>query len=149
MFNKVLVPIDLGESDFSQQALKLAIREVVDNHAELHLITVVAGYGNPIVAGYFSEDDHHDAVKKVAAQLKQFAHDNVLANENVPADAKVVLKVYEGSPAENILHHIKHEGIDLVLLAAHHRSRLDEFLLGSVSSRVAERARCSVMLLKS
>lgn len=142
MFKKVLVPVDLGESDFSQHALKLALREVEENQAELHLITVVPGYGNPIVAGYFSQDEHSKAVQKIAVQLKEFA-----ANQ-VPSTVKTVLKVYEGSPAEHILSHIKHESIDLVLLAAHHRSRLDEFLLGSVSARVAERARCSVMLLR-
>ena len=54
MFKKVLVPVDLGEPAFSQQALALALREVRDNQAELHLVTVVPGYSNPIVAGYFS-----------------------------------------------------------------------------------------------
>lgn len=142
MFKKVLVPVDLGEPDFSKQALELAMREVRDNDAELHLITVVPGYGNALVAGYFSEADHSKAVKKVAKQLKQFAA------EKLPARVKPLLKVYEGSPAESILRHIKRKEIDLVLLAAHHRSRLDEFLLGSVSARVAERARCSVLLLK-
>ncbi|MDX1321010.1 MAG: universal stress protein [Oceanospirillum sp.] len=142
MFKKVLVPVDLGEPDFSQQALELALREVRENQAELHLITVVAGYGNPIVAGYFSEDEHNKAVHRIAEQLQQFAH------EKLPEGLHPVMKVYEGSPAEHILSHIKHHEIDLVLLAAHHRSRLDEFLLGSVSARVAERSHCSVMLLR-
>ena len=65
--------------------------------AELHLITVVPGYGNALVAGYFSEEEHSKAVKKVAKQLKQFAADKL------PARVKPVLKVYEGSPAESIL----------------------------------------------
>lgn len=143
MFKKVLVPVDLGEPDFSQKALELALREVRENQAELHLITVVAGYSNPIVAGYFSEDEHNQAVHRIAQQLQAFA------NEKLPDGIHPVMKVYEGSPAEHILSHIKHQGIDLVLLAAHHRSKLDEFLLGSVSARVAERAHCSVILLRS
>lgn len=142
MFKKVLVPVDLGEPDFSQQALDLALREVGENQAELHLVTVVPGYGNPIVAGYFSETDHNNAVRRIAEQLQAFAH------EKLPEGLHPVMKVYEGSPAEQILSHIKHHEIDLVLLAAHHRSRLDEFLLGSVSARVAERSRCSVILLR-
>ena len=143
MFQKVLVPVDLGEPDFSQQALKLALREVKENGAELHLITVVPGFSNALVASYFSEEEHVKAVKKVAKQLKKFAADKL------PDKVKPVLKVYEGSPAESILLHIKRKEIDLVLMSAHHRSKLNEFLLGSVSARVAERANCSVMLLKN
>ncbi len=143
MFKKVLVPVDLGEPEFCQKAIDLALREVRDNQAELHLITVVPGYSNPIVAGYFSEDEHDKAVHRIAEQLQQFAHDKL------PANLHPVMKVYEGSPAEHILSHIKHHDIDLVILAAHHRSRLDEFLLGSVSARVAERSHCSVMLIRN
>ncbi|WP_417598012.1 universal stress protein [Oceanospirillum sp.] len=143
MFKKVLVPVDLGEPGFCQKAIDLALREVRDNQAELHLITVVPGYSNPIVAGYFSEDEHDQAVHRIAEQLQQFAHDKL------PENLHPVMKVYEGSPAEHILSHIKHHDIDLVILAAHHRSRLDEFLLGSVSARVAERSHCSVMLIRN
>lgn len=143
MFKKVLVPVDLGEPDFSQQALDLALREVRDNQAELHLITVLPGYRNPIVAAYFSEEEHNNAVHKMAEQLREYAE------KRLPEGVDAVMKVYEGSAAELILDHIKRESIDLVLMAGHHRSRLDEFLLGSVSARVAERAHCSVMLLKS
>ncbi|WP_315981858.1 universal stress protein [Aliamphritea spongicola] len=57
--------------------------------------------------------------------------------------------MYEGSPAEMIIRYIRKKEIDLVVMSAHHRSRMNEFLLGSVSARVAERAGCSVMLLKN
>ncbi len=48
-----------------------------------------------------------------------------------------------------IIRYIRKKEIDLVVMSAHHRSRMNEFLLGSVSARVAERAGCSVMLLKN
>lgn len=142
MFKNVLVPIDLAEEDFCKKTLKLALREVKENNAALHLLTVVPGYGNALVASYFSEEEHNKAVKKVAKELKKFAA------ANLPEGVDATLKVQEGSAAECILKYIKRKDIDLVLMRAHHRSRLDEFLLGSVSSRVAERAKCSVMLLK-
>lgn len=143
MFKKVLVPVDLGEPEFCQHALDLALREVRDNQAELHLITVVPGYGNPLVAGFFSEEEHNKALHHVAELLQTFAHDKL------PEGLHPVMKVYEGSAAEQILGHIRDKGIDLVLLAAHHRSRLNELLLGSVSARVAERAGCSVMIVRA
>ncbi|RDE24840.1 universal stress protein [Motiliproteus coralliicola] len=143
MFKKVLVPVDLSEPEFVQQALELALREVNENNAELHLITVVPGFGNSLVASFFSEREHQKAVTEVARKFK------ALASEIVPEGIKPVLKVYEGSPAEMIVRYIRKQEVDLVLMSAHHRSKVDEFLLGSVSARVAERAGCSVLLLKS
>lgn len=143
MFKKVLVPVDLTEPEFIRQALQLALREVRDNDAELHLITVVPGFSNSFVASFFSESEHQKAVTEVARKFKKFAL------SELPDGVKPVLKVYEGSPAELIVDYVRRKDIDLVLMSAHHRSRVDEFLLGSVSARVAERAGCSVMLLKN
>ncbi len=142
MFTKVLVPVDLAEPEFTKKSLQLALREVRENGVELHLITVVPGFSNSLVASFFSEKEHQKAVTEVARQFKQFARDEL------PEDVKPVLKVYEGSPAEQIVGYVKDKTIDLVVMSAHHRSRVDEFLLGSVSARVVERANCSVLLLK-
>lgn len=142
MFKKVLVPIDLNEPAFADQALKLALREVQEEGSELHMITVVPGFTNAFVASYFSEKDHKKAVKEVARKLQEYAH------KVVPSEIQPTLRVYEGSPAEIIVHYISSKGINLVIMPAHHRSKIDEFLLGSVSARVAERAKCSVLLLK-
>lgn len=143
MFNKVLVPVDLAEPEFTNKALQLALKQGDGSALELHLITVVPGFGNSLVASYFSEKEHKKAVTEVARQFRQFA------KEHLPDVLNPVLKVYEGSPAEEIVRYINKAGIELVIMSAHHRSKVDEFLLGSVSARVAERAACSVMLLKN
>jgi universal stress protein F len=126
MFKKVLVPIDLNEPDFAEQALLLALREVQENGSELHMLTVVPGFTNSFVAAYFSEKDHIKAVKEIARKLQDYSH------QVMP----------EG------VHPTLSKEINLVIMPAHHRSKIDEFLLGSVSARVAERSKCSVLLLK-
>ena len=144
MFNKVLVPVDLSEPDFIHQALQLALREVRDNDAELHMIAVVPGFSaSSLVASYFSEREHQKALTETARKFKEFVR------QELPQEIEPVLKVYEGSPTESIVRYVKKRDIDLVVMSAHHRSRVDEFLLGSVSARVAERAGCSVLLLKN
>ena len=100
MFKKVLVPVDLGETGFSHQALTLALREVRENDAELHLITIVPGFTNALVASFFSEKDHQKAVKEVARKFKQYAE------TAVPEGIHPVLRVYEGSPADSIVDYI-------------------------------------------
>ncbi len=143
MFAKVLVPIDLAELDFAHKALELAVREVTASQGELHLIAVVPGFSNTMVASFISEKEHHDVLARVATQLKAFATDNI------PAGIHTTLRVRQGSPAEEVNRYIKEEAIELAIMRAHHRTKVGEFLLGSVSSRVVERARCSVVVLKN
>ena len=142
MFEKVLVPVDLAELDCVHNALELAIREVKASGGELHLVSVLPGFSNSMVASFISEKEHHDVLARVASQLKAFAADEI------PEDVNVKLRVLQGSPAEEVKRYIKKEKMDLAIVRAHHRTRVGEFLLGSVSSRVVERARCSVVVLK-
>jgi len=143
MFKKVLVPVDMQDTDFCLNALKVALREVAENNCELHLITVVPGHNNSIVSSFFSEKDHKAGLKRVAQALMDFAADNL--DEAI----KPILKVHEGSAPEEINKYVRKAGIDLVVMRAHQRSKINEFLLGSVSARVVERAYCSVFVLKN
>lgn len=143
MIKKVLVPVDLQDTKFCLGALKIALREVKENGSELHIITVVPGYGSAIVSTFFSEEDHKAGLKQVAQSLLDFV------SANVDDAIKPILKVYDGSAAERINRYVQDKGIDLVVMHAHQRSKVNEFFLGSVASRVVERAKCSVYILKS
>jgi universal stress protein F len=142
MIKKVLVPVDLQDTKFSLGALNIALREVEENGCELHIITVLPGYNNAIVASYFSEEDHKAGLKKAAQSLLDFVE------ANIAGEIKPALKVYDGSAAEKINRYVRDKGIDLVVMRAHQRSKVSEFFLGSVASRVVERAKCSVYILK-
>ncbi|NRA20057.1 MAG: universal stress protein [Oceanospirillaceae bacterium] len=143
MFKKVLVPVDLQDTQFCLTALKLALREVHGNGAQLHIIAVVPGYNNSIVSSFFSEKEHQESLKRFSELLVSFA------NEHVDEQIKSELKVFEGSASEEINRYVRNNGIDLVVMRAHQRSKIDAFLLGSVSARVVERAFCSVFVLRS
>ncbi|MGB1237852.1 MAG: universal stress protein [Pseudomonadales bacterium] len=142
VFNKVLVPVDLQDPTFCMNALKVALREVQERGSELHIITVLPGFNSNLVSSFFNERDHNEALKKVAQALMDFT------GENLPEDIKPKLKVLEGSAPEEINKYVRNKGIDLVVLRAHQRSKINEFLLGSVSARVVERAYCSVFVIK-
>ena len=142
MFKKVLVPVDLQDAAYCLNALEIALREVNERGSELHLITVLPGFNSSLVSSFFNEKEHKEASKKVAQVLIDFAA------EHVGSDIKPKLKVLEGSASEEINKYVRNEGIELVVMRAHQRSKINEFLLGSVSSRVVERAYCSVFVVK-
>ncbi len=53
-----------------------------------------------------------------------------------------------GDPAEKICQQARDLEVDLIVLASHGRSRIERLLLGSVSSAVAGRAPCSVLVVR-
>lgn len=143
MFQNILVPVDLQDAEYSKKAIEIAVKEAESSNGQLHLITVLPGFANSYVSSFLGESEHNTAVKNVAKQLRDFAH-NALPDELTPT-----LKVFEGSAAEEINRYAKDAAIDLIVIRAHQRSKLNEFLLGSVSARVVERAICSVFVLKN
>ncbi len=56
--------------------------------------------------------------------------------------------VAEGYPAEQILHTIAAESIDLVVMGAHGKSAITRLLMGSTSQKVLDHAPCSVLVVR-
>lgn len=76
------------------------------------------------------------AIKDIQKLLED---NNILANETV---------ILRGIPAQKIIDYSKTNEIDLIILGAHNKSRLDKFLTESVSKRVLSNVKSDVMLVK-
>jgi nucleotide-binding universal stress UspA family protein len=50
------------------------------------------------------------------------------------------------SAADALLDEMKEHGVELAIIGHHHRSRMVESLIGTTSSRLAERAPCRVLI---
>lgn len=143
MFKHILVPVDMNEPAFSEEAMQFALREARLNQGEIHVMTVLPGVGSPLVANYFEPEALERARGAVKTQLEEFVA------YQAPDDVKHSLSVHEGHPANRILSHARAMNADLIVMTAHHRGHLESALLGSNSSRVVERADCSVLILRS
>lgn len=60
----------------------------------------------------------------------------------------VTTEVLVGHPANQVVHYAAEKQCDLILIGQRGKSRVEEWLLGSVSKRVASYARCSVLIVK-
>lgn len=69
----------------------------------------------------------------------------LLEDNNIMANETVILR---GIPAQKIIDYSKTNEIDLIILGAHNKSRLDKFLTESVSKRVLSNVKSDVMLVK-
>ena len=138
MFKKILVPIDM-----QRQHLAVRLLKQVDNMAgvfgaEVHVTTVIPGYGMPIVAAYFPADAQKHAKKETEANLKEFVRSKMRT--------KATTSVSVGKRAENILKVARQRKPDLMVIG-HNKRQAGGEMLGSCSAKLATHSPCSVMSL--
>lgn len=142
MFTKILMPIDLQETQLANRAVQIAIDEARKHSAEIHVLTVIPDFGLPLVASFFPDDAIKDAMKSVAKELKKYIA------TNIPDDITAHPLIADGSPAEIILNQAQKLRADLIIIPSHAKS-MGQVFLGSCAAKVVERAHCSVMVIKN
>lgn len=141
MFKKILLPIDLQETHLAVKAVKIAIDEARKHSAEICVMTVMPGFGMPVVASFFPDNAMKKALTELGSELKRYIA------ANFPKDISTHPIIAEGNPAERILAQAKTLGADLIVIPSHAQS-LSQVFLGSCAAKVVEHATCSVMVIK-
>ncbi len=142
MFKTILVPVNLEDTSLTARAMQVAVTEALENKADIHVLTVVPGFGMPLVASFFPPDAMQRAKKKVARELEDY-----LA-ETVPAPVSATPEVLEGHPADRIIEQARAIGADLIVMPPHDRPALQQALLGSCTAKVVTHAHCSVLVVR-
>ena len=141
MFKRILMPIDLQETDLAAKAVQITIDEAKKHGATVHVMTVLPGFGMPMVASFFPDKTMKKALKQVGSELKHYI------TANFPDEIKVKAVITEGNPAERILAQATKLDADLIIIPSHAQS-LGQVFLGSCAAKVVEHAHCSVMVIK-
>ncbi len=142
MFKTVLVPVNIDDTRHAEHAMQMAIAIAQRDGAALHVLTVVPGFGMPLVASFFPADAMREAKKEIAKRL----HDYV--EQKVPDSVNAKAHVMEGNPPERVVEYADEIGADLIVLPPHDRGAVDQALLGSCTTKVAQHAHCSVMVVR-
>lgn len=88
-----------------------------------------------------------DAVIDSATQ-HYLAHFRDLENTAKAQQITVVTEVLVGHPADQIIRYAKDNGFDLILVGQMGKSKIESWLLGSVSRRIAAYSHCTVTIVK-
>ncbi|KAA0873639.1 universal stress protein [Nitrincola tapanii] len=142
MFKKILLPIDMQDKETAVKALNFAAEYLTQPDAELHLLTVLPGYSMPVVASYFPKNAIDSALQVLKEEL------TLVVNETLPNLVSYQVHVAEGAAHKEIIKAAKKYEVDLIMMPSHNYSRMENILIGSVTSRVVERAKCSVLVIR-
>ena len=140
MFKKILVPIDVDYTETAAAVANKAIALAKMSGAEVRLVSVMPGFGMPIVASYVTDDMRKMVTEKVKEALKTFIAENI--------SEPVTYTVRTGKNWEEIIREAERWGADLIVVYHNRRHDLNEAFSGSCSRRVAEHAECSVLRLR-
>ena len=145
MFNKILVPIDGSETAWT--ALDTARSLAEKFQGELIILTVAVPYDNLSLL----------QVALDQAVLKRNNEELEKAGEGILNEARNRLQGFggdttfveeTGNPAEIILEKEKKYEVDSIVIGSRGLSGIEEFLLGSVSSKVSQFAKVPVFVVK-
>lgn len=145
MFKKILVPVDGSQTSWKALDTARSLAEKYDGR--LLVITVMIPYGS----GSFLQmsldqtliDQNNAAMKKASFATLDMAKDKL---GSYAGDVEYLEET--GNPAELILDACKEKGCDTIVIGSRGLSGVEEFLLGSVSSKVSQYAKVPVVVVK-
>ena len=135
---RLLLATDL--SGASEAATERAIRLSIDQQAVLLVCSIVDPDRLRLPGGRFVRrlDQERAAVIEGVRGVVVRAQ---------AAGAVATFLVWDGDPAETVLAAAESEDVDAIVMGSHGRGRLGRMLLGSTSKRVADAARCEVIVV--
>lgn len=141
MFNKILVPIDVEYPRTSKAVYDNAADIAGLSGAEIRLVSVMPGFGMPIVASFVTDDIKKEAEKEFKKALKAFTDKN--CSDNVTA------KVLVGKHYEVILQMADKWRADLIVVYHNHRRSVNEAFSQACAQKIVKNAGCSVLRLRN
>ena len=143
-FAKILCPVDFSEP--SRLALETAAQLANDHQGELLLVHAWEAPIHPEYSELMLENELIAPIRKREEEcLARFKQD-----AEALGCARVQTKLLFGVPWHAIVNETRDDpAIDLVVMGTHGRSGIKHVLLGSVAERVAQHARCPVLLVRA
>jgi len=141
MFNKILVPIDVDYSKTAAAVYKKVATIAKLSGAEIRLVSVMPGFGMPIVASFISDEVRKEATDRFEESLEKFIENN--------CDEPVSSRIRTGKNWEEIIKAAEKWGADLIVVYHNRRREINEVFSGSCSQRVSDNANCSVLRLRN
>jgi nucleotide-binding universal stress UspA family protein len=150
MINKILVPVD--GSEHSDRALNYALDLAEKYSAKIKLLSVA----QPVVAvgpmfvtqPMLPPESTTIYVKEIEAAHKKMLTEAFKKAKKTKPNLSISKMLVDGRPADRIVEIANKEKFDLIVMGSRGAGGIKEFFLGSVSDRVADEARCPVLLVK-
>jgi nucleotide-binding universal stress UspA family protein len=139
MYNSILVPIDLADTDLAKPAIKTAVT-LSDPSGIVRLVTVVPS--TPVMLAEYVPADF-DAQQRTSAE-EALA---IIAGESSLPPSRISYVVRQGGIYHEVLEEAEARKTDLIVMTSH-RPAMRTYFLGSNAGHVVRYAKCSVLVVR-
>jgi len=140
MYKKVLVPVDLADTDLAKPAIATAIEMVRTSGGSVRLINVLAM--TPVMLAEYVPPDFDVQQRKSTEEAL-----GIIAHECGLDAARVSATVRQGGIYHEVLEEAKAFNADLIVMSSH-RPAMRTYFLGSNAGHVVRYAKCSVLVVR-
>ncbi len=140
MFRKILVPVDLAETELAKPSIETACSMARSTGGTVRLLNVMPM--TPVMLAEYVPPDF-EAQQKTASE-EALA---IIAQECGLEPGRVTSVVRQGGIYHEVLEEAKQLGADLIVMSSH-RPAMKTYFLGSNAGHVVRYAKCSVLVLR-
>jgi len=140
MYNKILVPVDLADTDLAKPAIATALEMARTSGGSVRLVNVLAM--TPVMLAEYVPPDFD-------VQQRQSAEEalGIIARECGLDAGRVSATVRQGGIYHEVLEAAKAFNADLIVMTSH-RPAMRTYFLGSNAGHVVRYAKCSVLVVR-
>lgn len=141
MYQSILVPVDLADTDLAKPAIKAAVTMARGSGGAVRLVNVQPL--TPVMLAEYVPADFE-------AQQRRSSEDalGIIARECELDEAHVSFAVRQGGIYHEVLEEAKDFGADLIVMSSH-RPAMRSYFLGSNAGHVVRYAPCSVLVVRN
>jgi nucleotide-binding universal stress UspA family protein len=141
MYNKILVPVDLADTDLAKPAISTAVEMARSSNGSVRLVNVLAM--TPVMLAEYVPPDFDVQQRKSAEEAL-----SIIAGECGLDAARVSATVRQGGIYHEVLEEAKSFNADLIVMSSH-RPAMRTYFLGSNAGHVVRYAKCSVLVVRN
>jgi nucleotide-binding universal stress UspA family protein len=140
MYKKILVPVDLADTDLAKPAIAAATEMARASSGSVRLLNVLAM--TPVMLAEYVPPDFDVQQRKSAEEAL-----GIIAGECGLDPAHISATVRQGGIYHEVLEEAKTFNADLIVMSSH-RPAMRTYFLGSNAGHVVRYARCSVLVVR-
>ena len=141
MYNKILVPVDLADTDLAKPAIDTAVEMARSSNGSVRLVNVLAM--TPVMLAEYVPPDFDVQQRKSAEEAL-----TIIARECGLDGGRVSSTVRQGGIYHEVLEEAKSFNANLIVMSSH-RPAMRTYFLGSNAGHVVRYAKCSVLVVRN
>jgi len=140
MFKKILVPVDLADTDLAKSAIETAVSLARASGGSVKLLNVLPA--TPAMLAEYVPPDFDTQQRRSAEEALA-----IVAGESGLDPGRIAVTVRQGGIYHEVLEEATEMHADLIVMSSH-RPAMKTYFLGSNAGYVVRYARCSVLVVR-